>query len=322
MTTPTRIINMNRLGTALNSLAGPPIMGLYVYHSNPAAIAPDQNAVIRGLERDDLFTVVHERFLTDTARYADIVLPATSSLEHPDLYRSYGSYQSQRCSAIIPPVGQSKSNWDTFCLLAQGMGWQEPFFRQSADDLIEQLLAEPNSWRDQTTTERLRQGEPVLLTPPASPRGPWLTRSGKIELLNPAEPEPLLRLLPTHAEQDGFPLRLQPSVSPHSLNSSFNEREDLLARRGAPTLLMHPADATDRGLRDNMTVLVHNHEGRLELLLRTTEQVPPGTVVTEGVYRLDRTPAGRGINVLTSQRLTDRGEGSTLYDCAVEVCAA
>lgn len=322
MTTPTRIINMNRLGTVLNSLAGPPLMGLYVYHSNPAAIAPDQNAVIRGLERDDLFTVVHERFLTDTARYADIVLPATSSLEHPDLYRSYGSYQAQRCSAVIPPIGQSKSNWDTFCLLAQGMGWQEPFFRQSADDLIEQLLAEPNSWRDQATTERLRQGEPVLLTPPASPRGPWLTRSGKIELLNPAEPEPLLRLLPTHAEQDGFPLRLQPSVSPHSLNSSFNERDDLLARRGAPTLLMHPDDATDRGLRDNMTVLVHNHEGRLELLLRTTEQVPPGTVVTEGVYRLDRTPAGRGINVLTSQRLTDRGEGSTLYDCAVEVCAA
>lgn len=322
MAAPTRIVNMNRLGAALNSLEAPPVMGLYVYHSNPAVIAPDQNAVIKGLERNGLFTVVHEQFLTDTARYADIVLPATSSLEHPDLYRSYGGYQAQRCNAVIPPIGQAKSNWDTFCLLAQGMGWDEPFFRQSANDLIEQLLAEPNSWRDQATTECLRQGEPVLLTPPASPRGPWLTRSGRIELLNPAEPEPLLRLLPTHAEQDGFPLRLQPSVSPHCLNSSFNERDDLLARRGEPTLLMHPRDADDRGLRDGMTVLVHNREGSLELLLRVTGQVPAGTVVSEGVYRLDRTTAGRGINALTSQRLTDRGEGSTLYDCAVEVCAA
>ncbi len=322
MATPTRIVNMNRLGAALSNLETPPVMGLYVYHSNPAVIAPDQNAIIRGLGRDDLFTVVHERFLTDTARYADIVLPATSSLEHPDLYRSYGSYQAQRCNAVIAPIGQAKSNWDTFCLLAQGMGWDLPFFRQSADDLIEQLLAVPNSWRDQAATRRLRQGEPVLLTPPASSRGPWLTRSGRIELLNPAEPEPLLRLLPTHAEQDGFPLRLQPSVSPHCLNSSFNEREDLLARRGEPTLLMHPGDAGDRGLREGMTVLVHNREGSLELLLRVTGQVPAGTVVSEGVYRLDLSPVGRGINALTSQRLTDRGEGSTLYDCAVEVCAA
>ena len=122
-------------------------MSLYVYHSNPAAIAPDQNAVIRGLEREDLFTVVHERFLTDTARYADIVLPATSSLEHPDLYRCYGSYQAQRCGAAIPPVGEAKSNWEVFCLLAAGMGWDEPFFRLSADELVELLLVEETPWR-------------------------------------------------------------------------------------------------------------------------------------------------------------------------------
>ena len=175
MAVQTRVINMNQLGNALTSLDSPPVMSLYVYHSNPAVIAPDQNAVIKGLERDDLFMVVHERFLTDTARYADIVLPATSSLEHPDLYRSYGSYQAQRCSAVIPPVGNAKSNWDTFCLLAQGMGWDEPFFQQSTDDLIDQLLAEPNDWRDAAITEQIRQGEPVLMTPPGSPRGGWLT---------------------------------------------------------------------------------------------------------------------------------------------------
>ena len=321
MASPTRIVNMNQLGAALNSLNDPRVMSLYVYHSNPAVIAPDQNAVIRGLEREDLFTVVHERFMTDTARYADLVLPATSSLEHPDLYRSYGSYQAQRCSGVIPPLGEAKSNWDTFCLLAKGMGWDEPFFRQSAEDLIDQLLAEPNGWRDAAITEQLRQGEPVLMTPPTSPRGPWLTPSGKIELRNDRESHPLPCLLPTHAETDRLPLRLQPSVSLHSLNSSFNERDDLLQKRGEPTLLMHPADAGSRQLQDAEIVRIYNDLGAVQLLLKITQQVPPGTVVSEGVYRLDPSRSERGINALTSQRLTDCGEGSTLYDVAVEVAA-
>jgi anaerobic selenocysteine-containing dehydrogenase len=319
MTSPTRIINMNQLGTALNDTGAPPVMALYVYHSNPAAIAPDQNAVIKGLERDDLFTVVHERFMTDTARYADIVLPATSSLEHPDLYRSYGSYQAQRCNAVIPPVGAAKSNWDTFGLLAAGMGWNEPFFRQTADDLINQLLADSNDWRDGAATERLRHGEPVLLTPPVSPRGPWRTPSGKIEIMNRREPAPLPCMLPTHAEADGFPLRLQPAVSLHSLNSSFSERDDLLEKRGEPALLMHPVDAALRQLVDAQLVKVYNQTGAITMVLKVTGQTPAGTVVSEGVYRLDQTVDGRGINALTSQRLTDRGEGSTLYDVAVEV---
>lgn len=165
MASPTRIVNMNQLGHALNELADPPVMGLYVYHSNPATIAPDQNAVIQGLLRDDLFTVVHERFLTETARFADIVLPATSSLEHADLYRCYGSYHAQCCSAVIPPLGQARSNWDTFCRLAAGMGWDEPFFQQSTNDLVEQLLDYETPWRAPAVTERLRQGEPVMLTP-------------------------------------------------------------------------------------------------------------------------------------------------------------
>ena len=131
---PTRSVNMNQLGDALNELHDPPVQSLYVYNSNPAAVAPDQNRVLQGLARDDLFTVVHERFLTDTARYADIVLPATSSLEHSDLYRSYGTYCIQRAQPVIPPVGSSKSNWEVFALLAEAMGFGEPFFRQGADD--------------------------------------------------------------------------------------------------------------------------------------------------------------------------------------------
>ena len=163
----TRIINMNQLGSALNALDHPPIQSLYVYTSNPAAVAPDQNQVLKGLAREDLFTVVHERFMTDTARYADVVLPATSSLEHSDLYRSYGTYCIQRAKPAIPPVGESKSNWEVFGLLAEAMAFDEPFFRQTSDGLIEHLLSIPNPM-----TRRDRLGDFCLRksrrNPPAS----------------------------------------------------------------------------------------------------------------------------------------------------------
>ncbi|KAB0667423.1 molybdopterin oxidoreductase family protein [Oryzomonas japonica] len=322
MERPTRLVSMNQLGHALTELDDPPVMSLYVYHSNPAAVTPDQNAVIRGLERNDLFTVVHERFLTDTARYADIVLPATSSLEQPDLYRCYGGYHSQRCSAAIPPVGEAKSNWEVFSLLAAGMGWDEPFFRQSADDLVEQLLDFDTSWRDRETTQRLRQGETVPLTPPSNSKGDWKTPSGKIEILNIREPEPLPCLLPTHAAGDGFPLRLQPATTPYALNSSFYEQDDLRERQVPMALRMHPLDAAERGLADGQRVIAYNSLGEVLFVLGVTEWVPAGTVVTEGVWWREFRPGERGVNALTSQRLTDGGRGSTLYDVAVEVRGA
>jgi anaerobic selenocysteine-containing dehydrogenase len=319
MADPARLVSMNRFGRALNELADPPVKSLYVYHSNPASIAPDQNAVIRGLLRDDLFSVVHERFLTDTARYADIVLPATSSLEQPDLYRCYGYYHAQRCSGAIPPVGDSKSNWEVFSLLAEGMGWDEPFFRQTADDLIAQLLDFETPWRDAATTERLRQGDPVFLTPPRDPERRWQTPSGRIEILNPREAEPLPRLLPTHAAGDGFPLRLQPATTPFALNSSFYEQEDLRSRQNCMELMMNPGDAEARGLADGQQVLAYNELGEVGFTVKVSERIPAGTVVTEGVWWREFIHGGRGVNALTSQRLTDGGRGSTLYDVAVEV---
>ena len=322
MATPTRLVSMNQLGSALNDLDKPPLKSLYVYHSNPASIAPDQNAVIRGLQREDLFTVVHERFMTDTARYADIVLPATSSLEQPDLYRCYGSYHSQRCSAVIPSVGESKSNWEVFSLLAEGMGWNEPFFRQTVDQLIEQLLDFDTPWRDADTTNRLRQGVPVFLTPPCNPRHRWLTPSGRIEILNEHEHEPLPRLLPTHAAADGFPLRLQPAVTTFALNSSFYEQDDLRQKQACMELMMNPVDAAVRGLTDGQLVQASNGLGEVCFTLKISERVPGGTVVTEGVWWSEFIPGGRGVNALTSQRLTDGGRGSTLYDVTVEVRGA
>ncbi|MFZ4855237.1 MAG: molybdopterin-dependent oxidoreductase [Desulfuromonadaceae bacterium] len=319
MTCEPRLISMNQLGGALTELADPSVMSLYVYHSNPAAIAPDQNAVIRGLEREDLFTVVHERFLTDTARYADIVLPATSSLEQPDLYRCYGSYHAQLCNAAIRPVGEAKSNWDVFCLLAAGMGWNESFFRLSADELVELLLDGENQWRSTFVTERLRQGEPIFLSLPTALKQQWLTPSGKIEILNEREIKHLPCPLPTHAVSDGYPLRLQPAATPFALNSSFYEQNDLRAQQNCMELLMSRIDAEARGLIDRQIVSAYNDRGTVRFTLLISERVPVGTVVTEGVWWREFIPGDRGVNALTSQRLTDGGRGSTLYDVTVEV---
>jgi anaerobic selenocysteine-containing dehydrogenase len=197
------------------------------------------------------------------------------------------------------------------------MGWDEPFFRQSADDLIEELLAFETPWRDAAATGRLRRGEPVVLTPPDS--GGWLTPTGRIEIFNPREAEPLPRPLPTHAEADGFPLRLQPAVTPQALNSSFYEQDELRGRQNCMELMMNPADASARGLADGETVLACNNEGEVEFILKITERVPAGTVVTEGVWWSEFIGGGRGVNALTSQRLTDGGRGSTLYDVTVDV---
>ena len=316
---PTRLINMNRLGHALTELDGPRVMALYVYHANPAAVAPDQNRVRAGLAREDLFTVVHERFLTDTARWADVVLPATSSLEHPDLYRAYGHYYVQRAPAAIPPVGASRSNWDVFCALARAMGFDDEVFRQTADQMIDALLAVRSPWRDGMDRVALDAGRPQKLTVP--PRR-WGTPSGKIEILNARQRQPLPRALPTHASRDPFHLALQTGVSMNALNSSFRERDDLADRDGPMCLRLAPTDAAARGLVHGERVMAWNHLGEVEFTLEVTAAVPAGLAVAEGVHWQERGPGGRTVNALTSQRLTDEAGGSTFYDNRVDVRAA
>jgi anaerobic selenocysteine-containing dehydrogenase len=318
MKTPSRLINMNCLGEALTELQDPPVNSLYVYHSNPAAVAPDQNAVISGLRREDLFTVVHERFMTDTARYADIILPATSSLEHADIYRSYGTYLTQRAKAVIPRVGESRSNWEVFSLLAAAMGFEEPFFRQSADDLIDHLLAIPTPLRNGIDLERLSAGKAVRLN--VLPlRGQFHTASGRIEICNPAEREPLPRYMPTHAEAEDGTLRLMTAPSLYSLNASFYERDDLRSSHGRMTLMMNSEDAAERGLADGETVTAWNALGEVTFWLEISRKVPSGVVVAEGVWWTEFAPGERTVNALVAQRLTDEGKGSTFYDNRVAV---
>jgi anaerobic selenocysteine-containing dehydrogenase len=316
MTRPTRTINMNQLGEALNHLDNPPIQSLYVYHSNPAAVAPDQNQVLRGLAREDLFTVVHERFMTDTARYADVLLPCTSALEHSDLYRSYGTYCIQRAKPAIPPVGESKSNWEVFGLLAEAMGFAEPFFRQTADDLIEQVLSLPNALREGIDPEAFAAGKAVEIPLPPDAQAQYKTPSGKIEILNPKDPHPLPCFLPPYGGD--YPFRLMTAPSLHALNSSFRERDDLLSKEKAMFLKMNPGDARAKGLKEGDRVVAFNQLGEVSFILRVTAQVPPGIVVAEGVWWLDHCPGPRSVNALTSQRLTDRGAGSTFYDNTVD----
>ncbi len=316
MQKPTRIINMNQLGDALGKDDDCSVRSLYVYHSNPAAVAPDQNAVIEGLLREDLFCVVHERFMTDTARYADIVLPATSSPEHSDLYRAYGSYCIQRGRAAIAPVGQSRSNRQVFSLLAGAMGFEDAFFRQSDDELIDHLLSIPSPLREGIDTAALGEGKAVELRV-APPGVPFATPSGKIEILNPVHREPLLRYIPPHG--GALPFSLMTAPSPWSLNASFYERPELRELQGGMSLLMNPEDAAGKGCCEGQRVQVFNELGEVDFMLRISEKIPRGMLVSEGLWWMTQSLSGRGINALTSQRLTDEGQGSTFCDCRVDV---
>ncbi len=313
----TRVVNMNQLGYALNHLDDPPLKGLYVYHSNPASITPDQNQVLKGLVREDLFTVVHERFMTDTARYADVVLPSTSSLEHSDIYRAYGNYCIQRVKAVVPPVGQSKSNWEVFSLLARAMGFQEPFFRQSAEALIRHVLSIPGAMREGIDEAAFAAGKAVELPLPEGYKTRYKTPSGKIEILNPKDAQPLPCYLPPHGGKEPYHLMTAPSL--YALNSSFREREDLRRQDKAMFLQMNPGDAREKGLAEGERVAAFNDLGEASFILRVTPKVPPGVVVAAGIWWLEHCPGRRSVNALTSQRLTDMGRGSTLYDNTVDV---
>ncbi|WP_020676986.1 molybdopterin-dependent oxidoreductase [Geopsychrobacter electrodiphilus] len=309
---PPRSINMSQLGDALNKLTDPPLKSLFIYCSNPAVVAPDQNRVLEGLAREDLFCVVHERFLTDSARYADIVLPACSSLETSDIYRAYGSYTVQRTRPLIPPVGQSKSNLEVFALLAKAMGYEDAGFYQSAEEKIEQLST--NDWWRGVDMKSLAAGRPALLRPPPQGSG-YATSSGKIEILNASIDEPLPRYLPPTTS--GFPLQLVTAPALKTLNSTFFERDDL--RDTEMQVKIHPGEAAERGLTSGERVTAFNALGEVDFLLLLDEGVPTGLAIAEGVWWCEFVRGSRTVNALTAQHLTDLGGGSTFYDNQIEL---
>lgn len=315
-----RATNMIEIGNALTTENHPPIKSLFVYASNPACTAPDQAKVTEGLLREDLFTVVHERYMTDTAKYADIVLPATTSLEHSDIYASYGNYTLEIARACIPPLGEAKSNWNTARLLAKAMDIDNPFFDKTEDALVDELIDHTaEKWDIPFDVEALRAGKPVELPVSEDYKIAFKTPSGKIQIVNEAEEPKLPDYFP--ATGDDEPFHLISAPDPRILDSSFNERTEL-TRSNIMMLKMHPADAEKLHLETGVSVICKNKRGSARFTLHITEDAPKGTVVTEGVWWRELCQNGRGINMLTSQRKTDRGGGSTFYDVNVCVEAA
>jgi len=314
-----RHINMIKLGEVLTAKnLQPPIKALYIYSSNPACTAPDQNKVMTGLAREDLFTVVHERFMTDTARYADIILPATTSLEHEDIYYSYGQYVIQRGMPIIPALGESKSNWQVTQLLAKAMGLTDEFFQQSELDLVNHFMeSTKTAWPLPVDLVQLRSGEPVELPLPENYKLDFQTPSGKIEIFNPRLTPPLPDYLPPHYEEDRGEFILINSPDPRILDSSFNEREEL-TRSGIMVLQINPEDAQRLNLQDGDKAKGENKRGSAIFTIKVNPLVTLGTAVSEGVWWQEYTLGGN-TNRLTSARTTDQAEGSTFYDVRINL---
>jgi anaerobic selenocysteine-containing dehydrogenase len=324
-----RLVNMAHLGTALTQFDSPPVKAMVVYNSNPAAIAPNQNLVLRGLKRPDLFTVVLEQFQTDTADYADILLPATTFLEHTDLYASYGHYHLQLGRPVVAPEGEAKSNVQFFRTLAVRMGFEEACFRESEDDMIRSLLGSGHPFLDGITLERLEQEHSVRLnvSKPGEPFLPFAngfgTRSGKCEFgaesldyLPPAESR--------HGDEalrQKYPLEFLSSKNDDSMNSTFGYRAAVDAETAV--LHMHEDDAAPRGIQRGDRVRVFNDRGSLLLTAEVrpgdTSTVQPGLTRAPATRWPKRAMDSRSANVLTSERLTDIGGGPTFYNCLVQV---
>ena len=310
-----RLMPMIKLGEMLTNPERVGVHSLYVFSSNPAITAPNQNVVRKGLMRNDLFTIVHERFFTDTCKYADIILPATTSVEHDDIYNSYGHYTIGTGYKLIDPVGESRSNWQVIAELAKRMGLEDAFFNLSERELIEQIVHTSSriSKRDQ---ELILNGEPVEMTVPESYKMDFKTPSGKIELYNPQDVEPLIRYMPPYGDNAPFWLIIGNDI--RILDSSFCELEfndpELMKLR------IHPEDAKMYNINDGDEVEIYNDRGSVKIKAYYDDEVQRGTLVTLGVWWQSQSSDPHvAINALTAARPTDQGWGSTFYDVQVHI---
>ncbi len=332
-----RVVNMNRLGEALVTRNDPPVKALFVYNSNPGAVAPDGNMVLKGLARNDLFTVVHDVFVTDTARYADVVLPATTAPEHDDINRSYGHYDLVLNRRAIDPVGEGLPNTEVFRRLARTMALSDPCFDEDDESLIRHAFdwTHPSlAGQSFDALERdgfLRLNYPKkdgFVTPFAD--GGFGTPSGKCEFYSETLAkrglDPLPAYVPPH-EGDAseiareFPLALNTPPLRNAMNSTFGNIDELMAGYGPPTVQLHPRDAAARSLADGQRVRVWNRRGSMQLATRVSEHTRPGVATIMWGHWRDHPDVDGFVNDLTSQALADMGGGATFYDCRVEVAA-
>jgi len=322
-----RTINMSTIGDDLLREAsptfGPRIEAVVVYNSNPVAVAPESGKVVRGFARDDLFTVVLEHFRTDTADHADILLPATTQLEHWDIHTSYGHTDVLLNRPAIAPVGQSRTNTDVFRALARRMGFTEPCFDED-DEALCRMAFRPDVIDFQ---QLLDQGFATLQLPDAPyADGGFPTPSGRCEFVSARLQAQGLDGLPDHLpnhEPAGssvrFPLAMISPPARNFLNSSFVNVQSLRDIEGQPVLEMHPADAGARGIADGDMVRVFNDRGEYRCRVKVGQRARHGVVNGLGIWWRKLGPDGTNVNEVTSQRLTDLGRGPTFYDCLVEV---
>ncbi len=321
-----RMLNMSELGKALTTVKDPPVKAMIVYNSNPAAIAPNQNLVLKGMRRADLFTVVLEQFQTDTADHADILLPVTTFLEHTDLYLAYGHYYLQLARPALPAPGETKPNVEIFRLLAKRMGFDEPCFLDSEDDMIRTLLNSEHPFMKGITLEQLDREHSVRLN--ISPEGraflPFAqggfgTPSGKCEFHAEAldyQP-PIESRLGAEELRAKFPLEMISAKSHDSMNSTFGNQS--WTHRQTSVLFLNRVDAEPRGIANGDRVRMYNGRGSCILVAEVDGEVRSGVVSAPSVRWNKNAPDGCGINSLTSDRLTDLGGGATFYSCLVEV---
>lgn len=331
-----RTINMSAVGDALTTL-DPPVRALFVYNSNPVAVAPESRKVTQGFAREDLFTVVHDLFCTDTADYADILLPATSQLEHFDVHHSYGHLYLQANLPSIARLGEALPNTEVFRRLAARMGFTEPCFTDSDEDMARAALGRADPRLEGIDVERLtREGFARLNVPERyAPfaQGAFPTRSGKCEFWSEAlraqgaDPLPEV-ILPRESVQANpalaqrYPLALISPPSRNFLNSSFANLPEFVAEASGPTLLVHPDDAAARGITTGMQLRAFNDRGAFLARGEVTDRARPGVVVAPSVWWRKLVPGGENANAVTSQALTDLGRAATFYDCLVEVVPA
>jgi anaerobic selenocysteine-containing dehydrogenase len=333
-----RTINMTRFGEALTEIDNPPVKAVIVYNSNPGSIAPDRETVLRGLRRDDLFTVVLEHFQTDTADYADVLLPATTQLEHDDLHKAYGHVYVTYNKRSIEPVSEALPNSEIFRRIAAAMNLDHPELRESDEELMRTALTGSAEVMNGVTFEALREHGSVRLNVP-SPHLPFRsgtkipTPSGRIEIESQRIASLGLDPLPTYiapreSEERApelarrFPLALISPPAHSFLNSSFVNVASLRRSAGKPTLEIHADDAHARSIADGSRVKIFNDRGTFTAAAVVTDRVRPGVVSAQSVWWGRLTSDGANANQTTSQALTDIGRGATFYDNLVEVAPA
>ena len=331
-----RVVNMNAIGDALlhpgDDAFGPKIEALVVYNSNPVAVAPDSARVVAGFAREDLFTVVLEHFQTDTADFADLVLPATTQLEHFDLHRSYGHTYVMINRPAIAPAGQARPNTEIFRGLARRMGFDDPALFETDEAIGQRALRWDDPALEGVDWAQLSESGWVRMKVPDAPfaEGGFRTPSGKCEfassLLEREGADPLPDYLPPHESADGspdlaarFPLAMISPPARNFLNSTFVNIDSLRETEREPHLDIHPIDAAARGVAEGDRVRIRNDRGAFVARARVTDRVREGVVVGLSIWWRKLAPDGCNANQVTSQALTDLGGSATFYDCLVEV---